>query len=119
MLLQKEIGEISAEKRVLETTLQQRVAQITEVQAKCTAAERSRADLEQRLHSVTAKYEEVSKTYRSLKTTVSTQSHGDVKRIKQLEVRFTTFDVSPRTGDFSEATKSPHHRKFHQFLPYE
>eukprot|EP00750_Incisomonas_marina_P003152 INCI12864.1.p1 GENE.INCI12864.1~~INCI12864.1.p1 ORF type:complete len:715 (+),score=147.54 INCI12864.1:626-2770(+) len=88
MLLQKEIGEISAEKRVLETTLQQRVAQITEVQAKCTAAERSRADLEQRLHSVTAKYEEVSKTYRSLKTTVSTQSHGDVKRIKQLEVDF-------------------------------
>ncbi len=33
-LLQKEIGEISAEKRVLETTLQQRVAHITEVEAK-------------------------------------------------------------------------------------
>ena len=32
--LQHEIGEISAEKRVLENTLQQRVAQITETEAK-------------------------------------------------------------------------------------
>jgi hypothetical protein len=46
------------------------------------SAERSRGELEQRLHQMTARHEEVAKTYASLKTTVANQSYGDVKRIK-------------------------------------
>ena len=87
-LLQKENGEISAEKRVLENTLQQRVGQITDLESKYAAAEKARGDLEQKLHTLKSRHEEMSKTYHSMKTTVATQSFGDVKRIKQLEIDF-------------------------------
>jgi DNA repair exonuclease SbcCD ATPase subunit len=84
--LQRELGHVESEKRILEQTLQDRVAQVTELEARYAAAERKRSHVEQELHTITAKYEETSRTFTSLKSTVTTQSFGDIKRLKQLEI---------------------------------
>ena len=84
--LQHEIGTLSNEKRVLENTLQQKVALVVETQNKFAAAEKAKDDLQQKLHTLTAQYEEMDRNYSAMKTTVATQNFGDVKKISQLEV---------------------------------
>lgn len=86
--LQREIGVISSEKQVLEKTLQERVAQMTQVEANYKKSEQKKSEMEQELHSLKAKYEDTAQTLTKLKNSTASKSYEDVKKIKKLEADF-------------------------------